>query len=82
MNLFSLTFSKIHPSLAGERRNFVPYSVDYMQNNDKGGLYGNEIIGENGLAVEDILRGVQRLEFTKREFHEGFYGKEEDRKLL
>ena len=53
-----------------------------MQNNDKGGLYGNEIIGENGLAVEDILRGVQRLEFTKREFHEGFYGKEEDRKLL
>ena len=33
-----------------------------MQNNDKGGLYGNEIIGENGLAVEveEIVIGREK----------------------
>ena len=37
--------------------------------------YGNEIIGGNGLMVEDILRGIQRLEFTNMNFMKDFMGR-------
>ena len=47
-----------------------------LQINVKGlRTYGNEIIGGNGLIVEDILRGIQRLEFTNMNFMKDFMGR-------